>query len=259
MYDRWKAGDPDVDFITFASTMNPAFPPEEYARAAASLPRWKFDLFYRGVFARPAGLIYDCFDEGVHVVPRFAVPPEWPRHVGIDFGGTNPAAVFLAEEMVEPAGPAKKGAAPPAHVPTGRLVAYREYKAGGRTAKEHVAEILKGEPRLPNAVGGSGSEGQWRGEFRAAKLPVREPPVTGPDSVEVGINRVYGAVKRGEMLVMDDLRGLVGEFGSYSRETDDQGNVTEKIEAKETYHHLDALRYVITQQKGGKRTLTVFA
>src|ERR1019366_7235597 len=99
-------------------------------------------------------------------------PPEWLRFLGLDFGGVNTAGIFFAEE--------RDGVKP-----TGRLIAYCEYKAGERSAAEHCYHRMKGEPRLPLCVGGSKSEGQWRMEFRAGGTVngVRVPglPVHGPD------------------------------------------------------------------------------
>ena len=69
--------------------------------------------------------------------------------------------------------------------------------------------------------------------------------------VEVGIDRVYGALKRNELLIFSDLAGFLGEMQSYSRALDDMGEPTEDIEDKATYHFLDACRYVIGWIKGG--------
>jgi hypothetical protein len=240
VYDRWAAGDADYDVIRFESTMNPVFPPAEMERARQTLPAWKFDLFYRALFSRPAGLIYDAFDDARHKVPRFKIPDAWQRYLGLDFGGVNTAGMFYAEE------PASK-----------RLYAYREYKAGGRTAAEHAEALLQGEPMVPICVGGSKSEEQWRNEFRAAGLPVREPAISGPDSVEVGIQRVYEVHKAGQLFVFADLAGYLEEKLTYSRELGPDGQPTEKIENKETYHYLDAERYVLGWLKGGVTAFTV--
>lgn len=243
VYDPWQASSgthPGIDVIQFESIENPAFPRAEWDRARLALPTWKFDLFYRARFSRPAGLIYDSFDPVAHIVPRFALPPPviWPRYLGLDFGGIHTAGILFAEEPE-----------------TGKLYAYREYlPLVQRTAKEHVAALLAGEVGLPVAVGGSKSEGQWRAEFAAAGLPVREPDVTGADSVEVGIDRVYGAFRRGEVLVFSDLARLLDELASYSREVDDAGEVMEKIADKDSYHLLDATRYVLgwVRRPGGE-------
>jgi hypothetical protein len=234
LYDRWQAGDPDVEVVRFESTENPAFPREEYERARASMPAWRFDLFYRAMFSRPAGMVYDCFDEAAHVVPPFALPINWPRYLGLDFGGVNTAGLFYAAEPG-----------------TRHLYLYREYKAGGRTAAEHGRALLDGEPMVPVCVGGSKSEGQWRAEFaagglvggrRVPGLPVREPDVS---EVEVGIARVYGAHKRGEIRVFSSCKGYLEEKLTYAREVDERGLPTEKIDDPHAYHFMDAERYII--------------
>jgi hypothetical protein len=226
VYDRWKAGDPDYEVVNFESTANPAFPREEFEDARAKLPPWKFNLYYRGLFTRPAGLIYDAFDEAAHKAKRSPVPPAWPRFLGLDFGGVNTAGVFYARR------------------PDGVHVAYREYKAGGRAARDHVRELLKGEPRVPYCCGGSHSEGQWRQEFRAAGLPVHEPAVR---DVEVGIDRVYGLHRRGLLLVFDDLKGYLEEKLTYSRVVNERGEPTEAIDDKNAFHFMDAERYICSR------------
>jgi hypothetical protein len=138
-----------------------------------------------------------------------------PRFLGLDFGGVNTAGVFFAEERDD------------YHRPTGRLFAYREYKAGERSAAEHCYHLMKGEPRIPTCAGGSKSEGQWRCEFAAGGTVngVRVPviPIHGPArpevrSVDVGINRVFAAFALNQILVFDDLHWFLDELQSYSRE-----------------------------------------
>lgn len=242
-YDKWKAGNTDIDVVRFDSTENPVFSKAEFERARANLPKWKFDLFYRAIFTRPAGMIYDSFDEDIHCVPRFTIPPEWPRYLGLDFGGVNTAGCFYANEPG-----------------TRKLYLYRTYKAGGRAAVEHTQELLRGEPCIPDCVGGSKSEGQWRAEFRRGGIiegrEVPGLPIRGPNfkEVEVGIDRVYGAHKRGEILVFDDLEDYLEEKRSYARELDASGDPTEKIADKETFHLMDAERYII----GWKCNPTIF-
>src|ERR1019366_3476211 len=189
---------------------------------------------------RLVGLIYGSFDETRHKIPRIAIPPDWPRYLGLDFGGVNTAGVFFAEERDA------------YHKPTGRLFAYREYKAGERSAAEHCYHLMKGEPRIPTCAGGSKSEGQWRRGFaaggtvngvRVAGIPIHGPAKPEAQSVDVGINRVFGAFALNQLVVFDDLKGFLDELQSYSYELDEP---TEKIEAKETFHLLDAVRYIIS-------------
>lgn len=225
LYKPWKAGtDPDVEVIRFPSIYNPIFPRAEYDRAKRVLPKWKFDMFYRGIFTRPAGIIYDCFDDDGHVVPDFPIPAEWPRYMGVDFGGTNTAAIYVAE------------------APDGKYYIYKEYWPKlSRTAAEHKDAMLQGEAGIPTAVGGAKSEGQWRDEFTASGLPIKEPDIS---EVELGITRFYGLIKADRIRVLAGCKYFLEEMGSYSRELDDNDEPTEKIEDKNDYHLLDAGRYI---------------
>ena len=230
VFDRWRAGDKDFDVIQFKSLMNPAFPREEYDRAKLVLPDWKFRMFYDGEFTKPAGLIYDAFDSDRDVIPPFAIPAHWHRYGGLDFGGVHTAALCYAEDPN-----------------TGALYLEKDYLEGGRTAAQHAAELKTWNCRL--WVGGSKSEGQWRSEFAAAGLPITEPTIT---DVEVGINRVYGCHKQNQIYVLNTCKGYLDQKGSYSRELDDSGQPTEKIKDKETYHYMDAERYIIGKLRGGR-------
>ena len=233
IYDRWRAGDPTIDVIQFDSTTNPAFPREEMERARATMPLWRFNMQYRGQFERPAGLIYDCFQDA-DVIPPFALPDAWPRYLGLDFGGVHTAGIFLAEEPTTPS----------------TLYLYREYLSGGRTAAEHTDALLEGEPMIPNTVGGSKSEGQWRDEFRAGGivkgrpvpgLPVQEPPIR---DVALGITRVYGLHNTRRIKVFNTCTGYLDQVRSYAYKLDATGQPTDEIANKATFHYLDALRYI---------------
>jgi hypothetical protein len=215
--------DPDYDLVRFESIANPAFPKEEWARMQNTLPAWKFDLFYRARWTRPAGLIYDNWTDADKVAP-FDIPPDWPRYVGIDFGGLNTAALYYAEDPE-----------------TGIYYAYKIYHPGEkRTAARHVQEIQDGEPDL-TAVGGAPSEDQWRMEFKSAGLVVKKPPIS---DVEVGIDRVYAAHNAHRVKVFDTLEAYFDEKAAYARLLNDQGEPTDQIEDKGDYHIMDCERYL---------------
>ena len=225
VYDRAVRGDPSFEIINFASIMNPTFPLAEFLRVRRTLQRWKFAMFYLGIFERPAGLIYDNFSTIRHTCPRFAIPDTWERFMGLDFGSVNTYAVFYAK-----------------HPKARKYYAYRVYNSPKKTAKDHTIAILKGEPMIPYTVGGSKSEDQWRLEFRAAGLPVREPATK---EVEIGIDRVYGAHNLDAIMIFDDLKGYIEEKQTYSRKTDNAGEPTEEIENKGDFHRLDCERYIM--------------
>lgn len=215
----------DTALVQFDSILNPTYPLEEFEDARTTLPDDEFQMFYRGRKATLRFLIYDCLDRARHVVPRFPIPKDWSRYLGLDFGGENTAGMFYAEEPE-----------------TKRLYCYREYLHGKRTSTEHAKELLRDEPGIPFCVGGSKSEGQWRREFAQGGLPVIAPSVK---DVNLGINRVYGQHKQDGIIYFEDLRGVLDEKGRYRRKRDKLGNVTDEIESKSSFHRLDAERYII--------------
>ena len=227
-WDAWKAGLgklQNLTVISFPSIANPSFPKAEYERAERDLPTWKFDMFYRALFTRPAGLIYDNFDPSAQRVRPFDIPDEWPRYLGLDFGGVNTAGVFLAHD-----------------IEADLYYMYREYLTGGKTAKQHTASLLQNEAQNPVCYGGAKSEGQWRQEFASGGLIVREPLVS---DVEVGLDRGYALICR--IRVFETCAKWLDEVATYSRELDDMGEPTEKIADKSTFHLLDAYRYIATK------------
>lgn len=238
-----QASDPKsgVAVVNFPSIANPRFPRSEWDRARRSMPAWKFNMFYRGIFERPAGMIFDCWDRQANVIPHMDIPAHWERFLGLDFGGVNTCGIFVAKEQDQ------DGQA------TGRYIGYREYLAGSKTAAGHARDLLKGEPRTPTAVGGAKSEGQWRDEFAASGLGVYPPVVT---EVEVGIDRMYSMIAPTDagvrqFVVLNSLSGFIDQVLDYSRELDENGEPTEKIEDKETYHYIDAARYLLSFLAGG--------
>lgn len=223
VYDKWRSGDKDIQVIQFKSTMNPSFPLEEYERARRTLPTWKFEMFYNGEFSRPAGMIYEDFSQN-HIVPSFEIPANWPRYFGVDFGAVHTAKIWIAQD------------------PSSQCYyLYREALDGNLTTLEQVNSVKKYNEYNLLGWGGAKSEVQQRKDWGAAGLQIKEPPVW---EVESGINRVIALLKEKRLFVFDTCTGIIDEFGTYSRELDVNGQATEKIKDKSTYHRLDALRYV---------------
>lgn len=222
IFDRWLLGASDIDVINFKSTMNPEFPMREYLRAQRTLPKWKFDMFYNGVFARPAGMIYEEFSDDRDIVEPFDIPDTWPQYMGVDFGGANTAAVQAA---FDPG--------------SSNLYLFREYRGGNVLIREHAKQL----GFEATAIGGAPSEQVWRDEFSEAGLYIMKPPV--PD-VEVGIDKVVAAHKSGRYKIFSSLKGYLAEKQVYSRVLDANGNATDAIENKHAFHLLDAERYMMT-------------
>lgn len=228
VYDRWKAGDQDYDVIQFKSTENPAFPQAEYDRAVATMPAWKVRMFYDGEFDRPAGMIFDIFNEDVHVIPPVHIPGTWPRAVGIDPIGQATVALFLAYDAEN-----------------GKLHVYDEYYGVyGKSTEDHIVDIRKivGQQKIAKWIGGSQSENQARLDWQRYGIPLEAPPISDVGS---GIDRIYSLLKTWSLVIHRNCKHLIGEMGSYSRKLDRNDQPLDLIENKSAYHCTDALRYII--------------
>ena len=240
VYDRWLAHDPNYDVIQFDSTDNPVFPRAEYDRMKAIMPSWKFDMFYRGRYAKPAGLIYDAFDSEKRAIKRFPIPISWPIYTGHDFGGANPAAMFYARVKL----PLPEGAPPAMRL--NDFVAFKEYLPGsGYSAPQHVDEFFKSTVgrTVAKSAGGSHQEEEIRQLYRKLGWNIVEPPVR---EVETGISKVYALHKQGMIWVFNDLRNYLDEIMSYSRKLDEKYQPTDEIEDKSKYHLMDCERGVMS-------------
>jgi hypothetical protein len=232
IYDPWRAGADHIKVINFPSTQNPAFPVDEFEQRKDEMEEWEFNMFYLGLFERPAGLIYASFidefrEKGGHKVKPFPIPREWPRYGGIDPGGANHAKVWVAEDPQ-----------------SGNLFAYRESLTGGKSTEAHAGEIRSypDHQRIVLWYVGAPSETQQRMDYQAEEIFAWQPPIA---DVEAGISRVNQQWRTHRLFVFDTCEGLIDQLGSYRRKLDDQGQVMDEIQDKRKYHLLDALRYVI--------------
>ena len=240
VYQRWMAGDKDYRVVNFPSIANPMFPIEEAERAKNSMPYWKYAMFYLGKFTKPAGLIYDIFDNDVHVIKPFKVPNHWFRIGAIDFGGQNKAATFYA---VEPQ--------------TQIAYLYKEYfPQQYKPLRDHAVDMLADKANVYvnrdlhkvqfssdhwRFIAGAKGEQQWRIELAQHGL-MSSPSYV--HSVELGIDKAYSVIKRGRIKVFDTCVMTINEFNTYSREVDVEGNPIENtIKDKTTFHLLDTYRY----------------
>ncbi|PXY27421.1 phage terminase large subunit [Prauserella muralis] len=79
-----------------------------------------------GLWVSAEGIIWEEWDEAIHLVDRRPIPDSWPRWWVVDFGYTNPfVCQFWAED------------------PDGRLWRYREIYHTRRLVEDHARQILK--------------------------------------------------------------------------------------------------------------------
>ena len=172
-------------------------------------------------------LIYGRFNYAQCVIPRFELPKEWPRYTGHDFGGANPAALFLAQDPA-----------------TGLIYAYQDYfPGGGRSAYEHVQEfkrITEGTAIL-RRMGGSHQEDEVRQAYTSQGWPIQEPTIR---EVKAGIDRVRSLIEHNRLYIFSDLKATLLEMSNYLWEIAPDGKPTDNIKDKNRFHLMDCLRYV---------------
>jgi len=237
VYDKWEREGKNkcqsIDIFQFDSTINPRFSPAEFERLRQTLPPWRFNLFYRGRYEKPAGLIYDCFDPVTDVVPPFAIPESWPRYFGMDFGGQGEDVVSTAAlwYALEPT--------------TGTLYLYREYLAGGKSAAEHAEEFkeFSVKENIVQKYGGAHHEDGWREVYTKSGWKIDQPKMR---QVEPGIDAVYSMHRQHKIKVFNDMYGYLDEKQSYSRKLDDNYEPTEGIDQQDKYHLMDAERSLMS-------------
>lgn len=79
-----------------------------------------------GVWAAAEGLIYEGWNDALHLVDPFTIPDDWPRFWSVDFGYTNP---FVLQCWAQD--------------PDGRLYLYREIYRTRRLVEDHARHILR--------------------------------------------------------------------------------------------------------------------
>jgi PBSX family phage terminase large subunit len=79
-----------------------------------------------GLWVASEGIVYERWDQGVHLIDRFNIPRDWQRWWVVDFGFTNP---FVLQMWAED--------------PDGRLYMYREIYRTKRLVEDHARDVLK--------------------------------------------------------------------------------------------------------------------
>uniref|UniRef100_A0A6M3IQU1 Putative terminase n=1 Tax=viral metagenome TaxID=1070528 RepID=A0A6M3IQU1_9ZZZZ len=175
------------------------------------------------------GLVYDAFHQDTCIIPRFAIPLEWPRYFGMDFGRVNTAALWYAMEK-----------------DTGFLYCYRAYKKKASSVEHarNFRELSKGEV-IRRRVGGNLQESNTRESYTQAGWPVLEPKISN-DRLE-RIRRVNSLHSQSKIYYFSDLSDVIDEKLSFSYEVNKDDTLTEKIHNESAYHYMSAESYLVSE------------
>lgn len=92
----------DVFLVEASSNENPYFPQEEFDRRKRTMDPRRFAALYLGQFEKMHGLVYDAFDEEIHVTKAFELPSGTKYFAGVDWGYTDPFVMVI--RAVTPSG-----------------------------------------------------------------------------------------------------------------------------------------------------------
>lgn len=130
--------------------------------------------FFEGKWVLAEGAVYDEWNEALHVVDTFEIPPSWRRIRAIDFGYTNP---FVCQWW--------------AIDPDGRMYLYREIYRTQQIVEDHARTIkaLTGSERIEATVADHDAED------RATLAKYGITTLRAQKEISVGIQAVQGRLR----------------------------------------------------------------
>lgn len=217
----------------------------------ANLTGLRKERLYYGRWVGAEGIIYDTWDESIHLIDKFDIPEDWTRYWTVDFGYTNPfVCQFWAEDD------------------DGRLYLYREIYMTEKRVDEHAKTILdlitdeNGrwiEPRPQKIIADHDAENRATFEqlLGQATQPAHKAVLEGIQSVQErlvitgdGKPRIFimkDAIVQRDQKLIDAKRPTctAEEVVRYVWNKDKEAPV------KEHDHGMDALRYMVADRSYG--------
>jgi phage terminase large subunit len=232
---------PDLYYYSHATSLdNPYIPKKEFENLRRQYEfEGKIDQFHQefmAEFSNPHTLVYNDFDANVHTLPGAEfdrqMPSEGTHNLTIDFGMTDPTAglfVFIDYDnnwwIYDEVYKTDLDLEPLIQALRDKMADNRFVRILGDGAARFELESLRRRGfRITGSKKGADSIANGIKELKAF-LPVREG--TG----------------KPKLFIRASCKNTIREFESYSWETDDTGEVTNKPEDKNN-HALDALRYL---------------
>ena len=217
---------------------NPFLSASEVKLLEGALDQSSLDSRKYGRFSEGYGLVYPEFDESVHVVKPFAVPPEWQENISIDPGLHNPlSAHWYCVDW------------------DGNIYVVAEHYEKGRDIDFHAAAIDEisrrlgwkrdGSGRISALIDSAAGQRTLASSKSVSELFYERGIAVNPNvdkDVFSGISRVKSYLARGngqpDIYIFDCCENMIAEFKSYSWGAGDR-----PIKAGD--HAMDELRYFV--------------
>ena len=215
--DDWKS-------FHFTTYDNPHIDDDEIDKLKAQMTEDRFAQEYMGEFKRVEGLVYKEFNRDKHIYKELPALSWVEKIVGVDFGFTNPTAVYLIYKDYD----------------NRYWIDYEWYKTG--QTNDQVKEIigdLKANKVYPDPEAPEKIEELKREGINC--LEVKK----GKDSIKNGIAKLKELLKQNRLFISANCPNLIWEFETYQYPDKRPDNPEPEIPIKENDHGLDAIRYAI--------------
>lgn len=196
-----------------------------------------------GQWAGAEGMVYEEWNDDIHLIDRFEIPQSWRRYRSIDFGYRNP---FVCQWWAEDE--------------DGRLYLYREMYMSGRTVRVHAEQIRE----LSAGESISATVTDHDAEDRATLEEHDISSIAAIKDIQRGIEKVQERLKvqgdgRPRLFIMRDSLvevdreradvhatvSTIDEIDGYVFPDSKEGKSENENPVKVDDHGMDALRYMV--------------
>lgn len=208
--------------------------PSDYFDTLDALPEIKRKRMRDGIWCDNEGLVYDEFDEDIHVIEEMPQGWEmWPRVRGVDFGYVNPFACLSA---------VKDG--------DGRLYFFVEHYKTKMLVEDH-AKIISAWPPAVYTVSDHDSEDRETLHRHGV------PTIAAKKDIRTGIDAVKARLKiqpdgRSRIFFLKSaMVNTINEIYSYRWPEGQDGKNDKEVPVDDANHAMDTVRYIVMQEDAG--------
>jgi PBSX family phage terminase large subunit len=217
----------DVLLIQASSNENPYFPKEEFERRRKTMDPRRFAALYLGVFEKMHGLVYNCFDESVHVIKPMELPSGTQYFAGVDWGYTDPFVLNVR-----------------AVTPTGHHFLVSEYYKTGMTINDMVIVAKQKFSAYGIKVFYAGPDQPgYIEEFSRNGMTC----VGAVNDIRKGVDLHYDLIKTNRYYIFDTCKHAIDEYSTYHYPEPDElrpdQDSKEQNPVGQDDHAMDAERY----------------
>jgi len=230
---KWHQNDPYIRseclIVQANSSENPYFPMNEYIQRQKTMEKRRFNMIYGGQFERAEGLVYDCFNEEIHVIDPVLIPENARIMAGVDWGYTDPFVIIVYAVL-------KDGM---------RYQIAEHYKTGCRLSEMVMAAVRFRDLYKIEEFHCDPSRPEYIKEFCFHGLMA----MGAINDIEIGIEETYQLINEDKLKVFRSCINTIDEFSTYHypepKDLKPDQNGKDMLPVDSFNHTMDAIRYCI--------------